>query len=391
VVNIKSNILFRHLINTRLLILLALIASVFVFFPTAKPVQADSISELQEKSNQLQAEISANNQIIADLEEKSEDLQSKLSQLNAEITQANNQIELTSIKLEELALRLEKTKAELERQKQLLKSALRALYQRKDASTVELLMASESFSDFISTQEYLERLQNAVKDSTDQVINLKLQIEAEKKTQEELLAKQEEQRNVLAAKRSEQQTLLDQTQGEQSRYEAIVQNQLKELQEAEDQLTALLAQGSYVNYGPIGRGEVVGLMGSTGFSTGPHLHFQVKQNGTSQNPRSGGNNLINGFSWPLPGSGWGNVSQEYGCVAPYNWYYTKCGNSKSFHSGLDIAGWYGDLVVAAADGDVIYKGCNGGYGYTVVIDHGGGWQTWYPHLKTPSGQSSGYC
>jgi len=51
------------------------------------------------------------------------------------------------------------------------------------------------------------------------------------------------------------------------------------------------------------------------------------------------------------------------------------------HKGLDIGGQTGDIVLAPADGVVIWTGYRGGYGKTVVLDHGYGLQTHYAHLN----------
>lgn len=363
---------------------------VAMYFPMR--VSADEIDDLQRQSQQLQADIEANNEKVRELSEQADTLQVKVDELEAEIARANNEIRLTEVKLKELGIQLDKAEKELERQKGLLKATLQALYERKGATTFELLMATDSFSDFVNEQESLGQLQSAVKQSTERVIALKLQIEAQKAEQEALLEKQKNQRAVVDGKRAEQQKLLDETQGQESRYRSLVASQRAELAQAEEELAKLLAARDRAeNLGPVYRGQSVGALGSTGFSTGPHLHFQVYRNGSTYNPSAGGTALINGYSWPLLG-GVGYISQAYGCVAPAYYYLTSCaGGSKSFHNGLDIAASAYTPVIAAADGVIIYRGCRGGLGFVVVVDHGGGWQTWYPHMVTPSGQVSGYC
>ena len=49
------------------------------------------------------------------------------------------------------------------------------------------------------------------------------------------------------------------------------------------------------------------------------------------------------------------------------------------HRGLDFAGTRGSEVLSVAGGVVIWSASRAGYGKTVEIDHGNGYQTRYAH------------
>ncbi len=50
------------------------------------------------------------------------------------------------------------------------------------------------------------------------------------------------------------------------------------------------------------------------------------------------------------------------------------------HIGLDIAAQMLDPIVAVADGEVIFAEWGGGYGNLVIVEHEGGWRSYYAHL-----------
>lgn len=74
---------------------------------------------------------------------------------------------------------------------------------------------------------------------------------------------------------------------------------------------------------------------------------------------------VSRFMWPVNGE----LSSEFG----YRW--------GRLHAGIDIANDNGAPVQAARNGQVLFAGWYGSYGYTVMIDHGQGYVALYGHLS----------
>ena len=69
-------------------------------------------------------------------------------------------------------------------------------------------------------------------------------------------------------------------------------------------------------------------------------------------------------------------------VYPTPAHYLSGYDYSAIHPAIDLAGYEGTPIYASDTGVVVYAGWNDwGYGYTLVIDHGNGWQTLYAHLS----------
>ncbi|MEB3305611.1 MAG: M23 family metallopeptidase [Cyanobacteriota bacterium] len=67
-------------------------------------------------------------------------------------------------------------------------------------------------------------------------------------------------------------------------------------------------------------------------------------------------------------------------VSPFGMRYSESRGAWRMHTGIDLIVTEGTPVLASAQGRVILVDEVSGYGLTVVVDHGGGWQTLYAHL-----------
>lgn len=79
-----------------------------------------------------------------------------------------------------------------------------------------------------------------------------------------------------------------------------------------------------------------------------------------------------GFVWPTAG----------GIGSYFGWRTHPILGYSRLHGGLDIGGRMGQPIVATKEGLVIMARTNGGYGKTIIIDHGNGDASLYGHQST---------
>ena len=66
---------------------------------------------------------------------------------------------------------------------------------------------------------------------------------------------------------------------------------------------------------------------------------------------------------------------------PWGWRYSESKGAWRMHTGVDLAAPMGTPVLAAKAGRVALVQAVGGYGNTVLLDHGDGVETLYAHLQ----------
>jgi len=76
-----------------------------------------------------------------------------------------------------------------------------------------------------------------------------------------------------------------------------------------------------------------------------------------------------GYIWPTAGGVGSGFGPRFHPILRYN----------RPHTGLDIGGAQGAPIYSAKEGTVIFAGVRGGYGNTVVVDHGDGLSSLYAH------------
>ena len=76
------------------------------------------------------------------------------------------------------------------------------------------------------------------------------------------------------------------------------------------------------------------------------------------------------------------MAVSFPAILPTEGYITRGFEPEHNHFGLDIAGKTGNLIVTAADGNIVFSGWTYDDGYIVIVSHAGGYMSFYKHNQS---------
>src|SRR3989344_3214627 len=244
---------------------------------------------------------------IAETEAKISKLKDQERDLNETIALIDSQINLTELKVEEAQATLDQLEKEIgvlgfridyitesvDKLEVLLKQRIVATYQQSFVSNLELLIASNDFSDLVLRIQYIKHIQEndkkvlaSLQETKSNYSNQKDEREVKQAQIEEVKKKLDSNVALLAVQKKEKDNFLAVVKNDEQRY----QEELRRLQaDAASISRALGSVGAVV--GPVSKGEVIASVGSSGCSTGPHLHLEVYTDAKVEGGRIIGNRV----------------------------------------------------------------------------------------------------
>lgn len=334
--------------------------------------EQEEIDRINNKIESIEDEILASENKIAAIEEKkaqskqtASDLLTQVNELDRQINSFNQKISLLNTAVESLNTQIKQTQEtvatqeqEVEQTKTLLMQRLRTMYMAGETSSIEILMSSDSFENFLTRMQLVQSVSkhdsNLIKELETKMNELK---ELEKSLREQQVKVQSEKDELAAAKAQ----LLPKKR--QLSAKVLEMNKQISSLNAQDAEAKKIQQNLEAQKDAFER-EVDDIL-----------------SGKVQN----GSGSVGAMIWPLPYRGT-YITSKYGSR-------TMNGVTK-FHYGVDISTRTpSPSLVAVADGKVVIASnngsWNGGYGNYLAIDHGNGVVTVYGHcayLKVVLGQ-----
>ncbi len=318
------------------------------------PSRASSVSDLQDRlkalaneESKLRSQLASYKNDVAKQQEYSDSIKAKIDNSKEQIELLRQQIELLTDEMDKKSADISRkeqeiadTEQEIDEKFTLLGERLRVISQSGNLSALQMVFNTEDYVDYLLKSKVVERIAQNDQKLMDELEERIDEMDVEKqKLEEEKSALETERAGVEELKKS-----ADEKKAELDTLYAESNAVLKKLQSSVASVNSSLAAKQ--------KEEAA-------------LDAQIKKLLTSSTTPSytGGHYTDGTMFWPVPAVH--NISSPFG---------PRWGGQ---HRGIDIANGkvpvYGQNIVAAADGKVIFtnkSGRGGGYGYYLMIDHG---------------------
>ncbi len=350
-----------------LLIVTTLLAARVPLFVHAATLTNDKIRESEESKKQAEEERKAlkNNltdvkSLLTSLETTKTNLENYIQELDEDLTDINEKIDNLNRLITDKEFEIATTETELteakgvaDRQYDTMKKRIKFVYERGEQSTVQMLLSSKSFVDFLNKAEFITRISAYDKRMLDSYIDAKNLVAAK---EQELIEQKNALEDARAAVKNEQdalEELMEDKEKEITVYEGDINNKEAAIAEYE----AMIAEQDQI---------IKDLEAAI---------LEEKKRLLAENKKAivydGGQ-----FKWPAPS--YTRISDDYGYrIHPIL-------GTEQFHNGVDMAAPSGSPILAAYDGEVIAASYSPTMGNYIMIDHGDGLITIYMHASSVS-------
>lgn len=327
-----------------------LLAAVIIFntfgFSEINSVHADEVTDLESQIEKLEKN---NKAIEANLKNVKGQIASEQEEqllLSEKISNTKEQIALYEKKIKSMQENIAKKESEIsqklvdiEENEQMFAERVRSMYIAGSTSTLTAVLSSESFSELLTRTEILKRISQSDQKLIDTLSGQKDELNSIKSDMETQNTALNATKSNLSAKSAELNTLNNQSKANEAKlkkteetYYYAKKNNEKKIKANEAEITRILKE----------------------------------RENTGTAPAEGT------YKWPVPTSA--RITSPFG--------YRTIFGKQEFHLGIDIGEKSGSSIVAANDGEVIMvKKQSYGYGWHLIVDHGGGQATLYAHTS----------
>lgn len=330
------------------------------------------INIVDDELSKLKNEIDQRSSVIGEYVKNIEEHQKSIDDKNALIEGVLKEVEHTQQKIEELNRKLQENEVELQKLEDLLAERIRGFYKYSQENSMGLDLFFAMVFD----------LNKDLQEVSDTMYNVSKITESDKKLIEEVKQKRDEitrDRETLEKEIQNLDLYKKDLEKQIQEVESLKQELVDKKEELDGELQKVkdLEAEYQEKYNALDdtarqkREELIRIQ-----QDNEQLQKQLSEymNSINNSGIVGGNNEVSPSGYLKPSTG--SITSNYG------WRTHPVKGTKSLHTGVDFGGAYGESILASRAGEVVHAGWyNSVYGNVVIINHGGGYQTFYAHMS----------